>query len=86
MTFVLTKHFINIKFYFQITLISVAILVGTRMDFYAVLYALWLMTFVMLSRGTLAKVWIIFMFFVVVTIPLQYAIVIGLPPDLCLRK
>lgn len=56
------------------------------MDFYAVLYALWLMTFVMLSRGTLAKVWIIFMFFVVVTIPLQYAIVIGLPPDLCLSK
>lgn len=56
------------------------------MDFYAVLYALWLLTFVMLSRGTLAKVWIIFMFFVVVTIPLQYAIVIGLPPDLCIRK
>lgn len=56
------------------------------MDFYAVLYALWLMTFVMLSRGTLAKVWIIFMFFVVVTIPLQYAFVIGLPPDLCISK
>jgi len=64
----------------------VAILIGTRMDFYAVLYALWLMTFVMLSRGTLANVWIIFMFFVVITIPLQYAIVIGLPPDICLRK
>jgi len=56
------------------------------MDFYAVLYALWLMTFVMLSRATLAKVWIIFMFFVVITIPLQYAIVIGLPPDLCLGE
>lgn len=40
----------------------------------------------MLSRGTLAKVWIIFMFFIVVTIPLQYAIVIGLPPDLCISK
>lgn len=63
-----------------------AVLVGTRMDFYAVLYALWLMTFVMLSRGTLAKVWIVFMFFVVITIPLQYAIVIGLPPDICLGK
>lgn len=56
------------------------------MDLYAVLYALWLIIFVMLSRGTLAKVWIIFMFFVVVTIPLQYAIVIGLPPDLCICK
>lgn len=63
-----------------------AILIGTRMDFYAVLYALWLMTFVMLSRGTLAKVWVVFMFFVVITIPLQYAIVIGLPPDICLGK
>lgn len=63
-----------------------AILVGTRMDFYAVIYALWLITFVMLSRSTLAKVWIIFMFFVVITIPLQYAIVIGLPPDLCICK
>lgn len=65
---------------------AVAILVGTRMDFYAVLYALWLMTFVMLSRGTLAKVWIIFMFFVVTTIPFQYAIIIGLPPNLCIGK
>jgi hypothetical protein len=54
------------------------------MDFYAVLYALWLMIFVMLSRGTLAKAWIVFMFFIVITIPLQYAIVIGLPPDICL--
>lgn len=56
------------------------------MDLYAVLYALWLMAFVMLSRGTLAKVWIIFMFFVVTTIPFQYAIIIGFPPDLCIRK
>ncbi|VVC24089.1 Hypothetical protein CINCED_3A012133 [Cinara cedri] len=82
------KYLLNFGFYrfgVEITLIAVAVLVGTRMDFYAVLYALWLMTFVMLSRGTLAKVWIIFMFFVVITIPLQYAIVIGLPPDLCLK-
>ncbi|XP_022177209.1 piezo-type mechanosensitive ion channel component-like isoform X5 [Myzus persicae] len=82
------KYLLNFGFYrfgVEITLIAVAVLVGTRMDFYAVLYALWLMTFVMLSRGTLAKVWIIFMFFVVITIPLQYAIVIGLPPDLCLE-
>eukprot|EP00102_Acyrthosiphon_pisum_P023005 XP_016660215.1 PREDICTED: piezo-type mechanosensitive ion channel component isoform X3 [Acyrthosiphon pisum] len=82
------KYLLNFGFYrfgVEITLIAVAVLVGTRMDFYAVLYALWLMTFVMLSRGTLAKVWIIFMFFVVITIPLQYAIVIGLPPDLCLQ-
>lgn len=56
------------------------------MDFYAVLYALWLMAFVMLSRGTLAKVWIIFMFFVVTTIPFQYAIIIGFPPDICIRE
>ncbi|XP_025196089.1 piezo-type mechanosensitive ion channel component-like isoform X2 [Melanaphis sacchari] len=82
------KYLLNFGFYrfgVEITLIAVAVLVGTRMDFYAVLYALWLMTFVMLSRATLAKVWIVFMFFVVVTIPLQYAIVIGLPPDLCLQ-
>ncbi|XP_025418827.1 piezo-type mechanosensitive ion channel component-like isoform X7 [Sipha flava] len=81
------KYLLNFGFYrfgVEITLISVAILIGTRMDFYAVLYALWLMIFVMLSRGTLAKAWIVFMFFIVITIPLQYAIVIGLPPDICL--
>ncbi|XP_050433590.1 piezo-type mechanosensitive ion channel component isoform X6 [Adelges cooleyi] len=81
------KYLLNYGFYrfgVEITLISVAILVGTRMDLYAVLYTFWLLIFVMLSRGTLAKLWIIFMFFIVVTIPFQYAIVIGLPPDLCI--
>lgn len=56
------------------------------MDFYAVLYSLWLIPFVMLPRGTLAKLWIIFKFVVIILLPFQYAIVIGLPPDLCIRK
>ncbi|XP_050528332.1 piezo-type mechanosensitive ion channel component-like isoform X3 [Daktulosphaira vitifoliae] len=80
------KYLLNFGFYrfgVEITLISVAILIGTRMDLYAVIYTLWLLFFVMLSRETLAKLWLVFMFFIVVTIPLQYAIVIGLPPNLC---
>uniref|UniRef100_A0A1B6DCY7 Uncharacterized protein n=1 Tax=Clastoptera arizonana TaxID=38151 RepID=A0A1B6DCY7_9HEMI len=81
------KYLLNYGFYrfgVEICLMAVVALIGTRMDLYAVLYALWLWILITTNRRLLSKVWSVFMFFIVVTIPLQYAFVVGLPPSLCI--
>lgn len=65
---------------------AIVVLISLRMDFYAMIYAVWLTAMVLLSRGKLAKIWNVFIVFVVIVIPLQYALVVGLPPNLCIRK
>lgn len=59
-------------------------LIGNRLNLCALVYAFWLLLFVNCSRPTLSKMWYFFNWFVAITIPLQYVIIVGLPPELCL--
>lgn len=65
---------------------AIVILIGSRMDLYAMLYALWLCLLITPRRHLLAKIWPVFKIFIIITIPLQYAFVVGLPPFLCIGK
>ena len=60
-------------------------LIGTRMDLYAVLYGVWLCVLVIMRREKLAKIWGIYQVFIVMLIPIQYAMAVGLPPGLCIN-
>jgi hypothetical protein len=60
--------------------------IGTRMDLYAVLYGIWLCVLVIMKRGTLAKIWGVYQVFIVMLVPIQYAMRVGLPPALCIGK
>lgn len=57
--------------------------IGIRMDMYAVLYSIWLCTLFAMKRSVLSKVWVFYLIFIAVLLPVQYFMVIGLPPTLC---
>ncbi|KAL1124046.1 hypothetical protein AAG570_001816 [Ranatra chinensis] len=81
------KYLFNYGFYrfgVEISLMAVVALIGTRMDFYAVLYSFWLCILIIPKRAFLSKVWGVFTVFIVITIPVQYVLVVGLPPSLCI--
>lgn len=60
--------------------------IGSRMDFYALIYALWLSALFAMPRVKLAAIWKSFTIFIACMIALQYALVVGLPPGLCIGK
>lgn len=55
------------------------------MDGIAFLYAVCLLILVALPRNVLARFWYVFVFFLAIFIPLQYAVCVGLPPSLCIE-
>ncbi|XP_063226263.1 piezo-type mechanosensitive ion channel component-like isoform X4 [Bacillus rossius redtenbacheri] len=81
------KFLLNYGFYkfgVEVCLVMTVVLIASRMDVYAVLYGLWLCALCCLHRETLSVVWKLFQVFLVVVIPLQYAMTVGLPPGLCI--
>nr|CAD7399360.1 unnamed protein product [Timema cristinae] len=72
------------KFGVEVSLVMTVILIGSRMDVYAVLYGLWLCILFALKRETIARVWGFFQLFIIIVIPIQYAMAVGLPPGLCI--
>ncbi|XP_067001205.2 piezo-type mechanosensitive ion channel component isoform X3 [Anabrus simplex] len=82
------KYFFNYGFYkfgIEICLMATVALIGSRMDFYAVLYCFWLCLMFSMRRETLMKVWGFYQIFIVIVIVVQYALAIGLPPGLCIE-
>ncbi|KAJ8961208.1 hypothetical protein NQ318_008891 [Aromia moschata] len=80
------KYLANYGFYkfgVEITLMVTVALIGIRMDMYAVMYSLWLCILFSLKRSTLSKIWIFYLAFIAVALPIQYFMAIGLPPTLC---
>nr|CAD7432632.1 unnamed protein product [Timema monikensis] len=73
------------KFGVEVSLVMTVILIGSRMDVYAVLYGLWLCILFALKRETIARVWGFFQLFIIIVIPIQYAMAVGLPPGLCIE-
>ncbi|KAJ8687309.1 hypothetical protein QAD02_023103 [Eretmocerus hayati] len=81
------KFLLNYGFYkfgLEICMISIVSLIGYRMDFFSVLYCIWLMIFFSLNRKVVASVWPFLRIFVMVVLPLQYASVVAPPTWLCI--
>jgi hypothetical protein len=73
--------------FFQTTLIALVLVIGTRLDFFSVLYSAWLIPMFGMSRKQLQyKVWLPFIIFLAVFLPLQYISSVGIPPFLCVGK
>ncbi|KAM0736630.1 Piezo-type mechanosensitive ion channel component 1 [Formica fusca] len=73
------------KFGLEMCLIGIVTLIGTRLDFYSVLYSVWLLLFFPLKRRTVARIWPCFRSFVIILLPIQYAIVVAPPSWLCIE-
>lgn len=58
-------------------------LIGSRMDVWAVLYGGWLCVLWSSSRDQLSRLWKWFSIFIVIAIPFQYLLVVGLLPEIC---
>nr|XP_031827665.1 piezo-type mechanosensitive ion channel component isoform X1 [Nomia melanderi] len=72
------------KFGLEICLIGIVALIGTRLDFYSVLYSVWLLLLFSLRRRTISRIWPFFKVFGVIMLPVQYSLVVALPSWLCI--
>lgn len=72
------------KFGVEFCLIGIVALIATRLDFYSVLYGIWLLILFCLRRKTLSKIWPFFKIFIIILLPIQYAFVVAPPPWLCI--
>lgn len=84
----LIKYLINYGFYkfgIEICLIGYLIVIGSRMDIVACFYAIWLCFLYKLDRKDARNVWSYATYFLIVSIPIQYLSLIGLPPGLCIN-
>jgi len=59
------------------------VVIGTRLDAFSVLYSFWLIPMFLMSRVKLSGIWLPFIGFVAVLLPIQYMSCVGLPPFLC---
>lgn len=72
------------KFGVEVCLVGIVALIGTRLDFYSVLYSMWLLLFFPLKRKTVSKIWPFFKIFAIILIPVQYSFVVAPPTWLCI--
>lgn len=81
------KYLCN-KFFFhfgwEVCLVTIVINMAVRCDITSVIYAIWLGAFLVLGRQNSSVVWPVFVGFMAVLLPLQYLLVLGWPPALCL--
>ena len=85
----LIKYMVNYGFYkfgIEVCLVGFVSVIGTRMDLMACFYTVWLCLLFYLPRDQLVKVWTYATYFLTVAIPVQYILLIGLPPGLCWGK
>ncbi|XP_050309997.1 piezo-type mechanosensitive ion channel component isoform X2 [Anthonomus grandis grandis] len=73
------------KFGVEISFMATVAVIAIRMDLYAVFYAIWLVALYSLKRSTLSKVWVFYVLFTAILLPIQYFMAIGLPPTLCIE-
>lgn len=74
------------KFGVEFCMMAIVALIGTRLDFYSVLYSMWLIILFSLKRKTTSRLWPLFKVFVIVLLPIQYAIVVAPPTWFCIRE
>lgn len=84
----MVKYLANYGFYkfgVEVCLIFTGIVIGLRMDVVALLYALWLACIFYMDRRKLALIWPAFQWFIALSITIQYVVIVGAPPGLCLH-
>ncbi|KAI1733341.1 piezo-type mechanosensitive ion channel component [Ditylenchus destructor] len=69
------------KFGLEISLAAMVVVAWIRMDMGAALLTIWLLFFVFMPRAGCRVCWPIFLIYLAVMFPLQYAMAIGLPED-----
>ncbi|XP_039949201.1 piezo-type mechanosensitive ion channel component isoform X7 [Bactrocera tryoni] len=72
------------KFGQEISLIMLVTTIAYRQDVVAIFYVVWLAVLLMFSRARRSSVWGIFQVFIALSIFLQYLVLLGLPPSLCI--
>ncbi|XP_049305260.1 piezo-type mechanosensitive ion channel component isoform X1 [Bactrocera dorsalis] len=72
------------KFGQEISLIMLVTTIAYRQDVVAIFYVIWLAVLLMFSRARRSSVWGIFQVFIALSIFLQYLVLLGLPPSLCI--
>uniref|UniRef100_A0A7E4ZUG3 Piezo-type mechanosensitive ion channel component n=1 Tax=Panagrellus redivivus TaxID=6233 RepID=A0A7E4ZUG3_PANRE len=81
------KYFLNYGFYkfgIEVSMIMMAIVAWTRMDLVGCLVIFWLFLVALLPRRLCRTIWPILLLYLAITLPLQYAMWIGLPEELCI--
>ncbi|XP_011312853.1 piezo-type mechanosensitive ion channel component 1 isoform X3 [Fopius arisanus] len=72
------------KFGLELCFMVLVALIGTRLDFFSVLYGVWLLIMFAQKRRTIARIWPFFKGFVMILLPLQYFFAVAPPPWLCI--
>uniref|UniRef100_A0A182VUH8 Piezo-type mechanosensitive ion channel component n=1 Tax=Anopheles minimus TaxID=112268 RepID=A0A182VUH8_9DIPT len=73
------------KFGVEISLVTLIVVIGNRMDVFSIFYAIWLAIMFHMTREGLQRLWKPLTWFIVVIIPIQYVLFIGLPPFACVN-
>uniref|UniRef100_A0AC35FYR8 Piezo-type mechanosensitive ion channel component n=1 Tax=Panagrolaimus sp. PS1159 TaxID=55785 RepID=A0AC35FYR8_9BILA len=73
------------KFGLEISMIMMAIVSWTRMDFLGCIIIVWLFMFALLPRRAIRVLWPIFLLYLAIVLPLQYAMWVGLPEEMCMK-
>ena len=64
-------------------MVAMVALIGTRVDFYAMLHAIWLLAMFAMKREHIARLWTAYTAFIIVCIIIQYIMIVDVPPSLC---
>ncbi|CAN7992383.1 unnamed protein product [Ixodes hexagonus] len=78
-------NFFFYKFGVEVCFVTMVSCIGVRLDVFALLTSLWLCTMFLLRRQSLARVWPFYVAYLCLVLPLQYLVVVGLPPGLCIE-
>ncbi|EEC14193.1 conserved hypothetical protein, partial [Ixodes scapularis] len=78
-------NFFFYKFGVEVCFVTMVSCIGVRLDVFALLTSLWLCAMFLLRRHSLAKVWPFYVAYLCLVLPLQYLVVVGLPPGLCIE-
>ncbi|XP_075153442.1 piezo type mechanosensitive ion channel component isoform X2 [Haematobia irritans] len=82
------KYLLNYGFYkfgYEICMISLVSTITYRQDIVAVAYAVWLVLLLIFKRKKIAHFWGVFQIFILISIIVQYIILVQLPPTMCTK-
>lgn len=83
------KYLLNYGFYkfgYEICMISLVSTITYRQDIVAVAYAVWLVLLLIFKRKKIVHFWGVFQIFILISIILQYILLVQVPPKMCMSK
>ncbi|XP_061387331.1 piezo-type mechanosensitive ion channel component [Musca vetustissima] len=82
------KYLLNYGFYkfgYEICMIALVSTITYRQDIVAVAYAVWLVLLLIFKRKKIAHFWSVFQIFILISIIVQYIVLVQLPPTMCTK-